>query len=59
VIYKWHHSRTILAGALTEKYAAAVEAGWEVTDAEIQRDVSELLGGGFHRFLSGARVRAD
>jgi len=59
VIYKWHHSRTILAEALTAKYTAAAEAGWEVTDAEIQRDVWELLGGGFHRFISGARLRAD
>ena len=55
VLYKWHHSRSIIADALSEKYVAAAEAGWEVTDTEIQRDVSELLGGGFQRFLSGAR----
>jgi hypothetical protein len=55
VLYKWHHSRSIIADALSDKYVAAAEAGWEVTDTEIQRDVSELLGGGFQRFLSGAR----
>ena len=55
VLYKWHHFRSIIADALSEKYVAAAEAGWEVTDTEIQRDVSELLGGGFQRFLSGAR----
>jgi hypothetical protein len=59
VLYKWNHSRTILAEALAEKYTAAATAGWAVTDPEIQRDVAELLGGGFHRFLSGARVSAE
>ena len=59
VLYKWHHSRTILAEALTEKYTATAAAGWEVTDPEIQRDVTELLGGGFQRFLSSARIRPE
>ena len=59
VLYKWQHSRALLTEVLSEKYAAVAAAGWAVTDAEIQRDVSELLGGGFQRFLSGARVSAD
>jgi hypothetical protein len=59
VLYKWQHSRSILAGALTEKYTATAAAGWEVTDPEIQRDVTELLGGGFQRFLSSARIRPE
>ena len=59
VLYKWQHSRTILAEALTEKYTATAAAGWEVTDPEIQRDVTELLGGGFQRFLSSARIRPE
>jgi len=59
VLYKWQHSRSILAEALTEKYTATAAAGWEVTDPEIQRDVTELLGGGFHRFLSSARIRPE
>jgi hypothetical protein len=59
VLYKWQHSRSILAEALTEKYTATAAAGWEVTDPEIQRDVTELLGGGFQRFLSSARIRSE
>ena len=59
VLYKWQHSRSILAEALTEKYSATAAAGWEVTDPEIQRDVTELLGGGFQRFLSSARIRPE
>lgn len=59
VLYKWQHSRAILAEVLAEKYTATAAAGWEVTDPEIQRDVTELLGGGFQRFLSSARIRPE
>ena len=59
VLYKWQHSRAILAEVLAEKYTATATAGWEVTDPEIQRDVTELLGGGFQRFLSSARIRPE
>ena len=59
VLYKWQHFRAILAEVLAEKYTATAAAGWEVTDPEIQRDVTELLGGGFQRFLSSARIRPE
>ncbi len=51
LLYKWSHSRALIADCLASKYSAASAAGWDVTDAEIQRDVTELLGGGFARFL--------
>ena len=51
LLYKWGHSRAILADCLAAKYAAVESSGWAVTDAEIGRDVAELLGGGFNRFL--------
>jgi hypothetical protein len=50
IIYKWRHSRRILARVLADKYADLADSGWVVTDAEIQRDASELLGGSFGRF---------
>lgn len=50
VIYKWRHTRRILARVLAEKYADVAETGWEVTDADIQRDAQDLLGGAFARF---------
>jgi len=50
LIYKWRHSRAVLTGCLTEKYAALAVAGWTVTEAEITRDVAELMGGAFDRF---------
>ncbi len=50
LIYKWDHSREIIAQTLTEKYASLEQTGWMVSDAEIQRDVGDLLGGAFERF---------
>ena len=51
IIYKWDHSREIIAGVLTEKYLNLAATGWEPSEAEIQRDVDGLFGGSFSRFL--------
>lgn len=51
VIYKWHHSREIIAKVLRHKYADLVESGWTVSEAEIKRDAEQLLGGNFWRFI--------
>lgn len=51
IIYKWDHSREIIAGVLTEKYLNLAATGWEPSEAEIQRDVEGLFGGSFQRFL--------
>jgi hypothetical protein len=50
LIYKWDHHRAVLARVLTEKYTALLEAGWEASMQEIQRDVHHLLGGAFRTF---------
>ena len=52
IVYKWKHSRQVLARVLTEKYADLVQAGWSPTTAEIQRDVQDVLGGDFERFCN-------
>lgn len=52
LIYKWDHSRTILAKVLADKYADIAKSGWQVTDAEIQRDVKHLVGDNFKEFLA-------
>lgn len=52
VIYKWKHSLPIIADALADKYSDMTEAGWGVTEEDIRRDVSGLLGGNFWRFVS-------
>ncbi|MBL9134943.1 MAG: glucuronate isomerase [Verrucomicrobiales bacterium] len=50
VIYKWDHSRHLIADALVEKYLDLAASGWWPTDSEIRRDVAELLGGAFETF---------
>jgi hypothetical protein len=50
LIYKWAHSRRIIADVLHDKYAAALEAGWPLTRDDIQRDVKDLFADNFKRF---------
>jgi hypothetical protein len=45
LIYKWSHSRKIIAEVLGEKYSDIASAGWPVTEADIKRDVNRILGG--------------
>jgi hypothetical protein len=45
LIYKWRHSRSIIAEVLAEKYVDLARAGWIVTRAEIERDINLLFDG--------------
>jgi hypothetical protein len=51
LIYKWSHSRKIIANVLYDKYMDIMDAGWVLTEEEIQRDVERLFGGAFWEFL--------
>jgi hypothetical protein len=51
LIYKWQHSRRVIADVLYDKYCDLMETGWRVEEAEIRRDVEELFGGNFWGFL--------
>ena len=51
IIYKWKHSREIIAGILTERYTKLQNAGWNIAENDIQRDVDELFGGAFNTFI--------
>jgi hypothetical protein len=51
IIYKWTHSRAIIAKVLKDKYADLAATGWAVTEDEIARDVKNLFGGAFEAFL--------
>jgi hypothetical protein len=50
IIYKWTHSRRIIAEVLVDKYADLAQTGWQVSREEVQRDVKDLFGGAFERF---------
>ncbi len=51
LIYKWSHSRRIIAEVLKEKYRDLAATGWGITTHEIERDVETLFGGSFEAFL--------
>ncbi len=51
VIYKWAHSRWLIALVLQDKYCDLHRTGWRLTEAEIARDVHNLFSGNFKRFL--------
>ena len=52
LLYKWSHSRTVIADVLADKYALLEETGWRASEEEIRRDVRGLLGGAFMDFLA-------
>ncbi len=54
VLYKWGHSRAIIARVLADKYADLLGTGWTLKQSEIDRDVAGLLGGNFWKYLSQA-----
>jgi hypothetical protein len=51
VIYKWSHSRVIIAKVLADKYADLLGTGWTLKQSEIERDVADLLGENFWHYL--------
>ncbi|HEX4808249.1 MAG TPA: glucuronate isomerase [Bryobacteraceae bacterium] len=50
IVYKWKHSRHVIAGCLTEAYRALGRDGFEVTTAQIERDVKRLFQDNFRTF---------
>jgi len=51
LLYKWRHSREIIADVLGEKYTALAKSGWNAGESEIRRDVELLFGGVFEEFV--------
>jgi hypothetical protein len=51
LIYKWDHSRRIIAKVLSEKYSDLLATGRRLTESDIQRDAKLLLADNFTNFL--------
>ena len=51
LIYKWNHSRRLIADALFESYAALWHDGRRVTRKEIERDAAKLFSGNFRSWV--------
>lgn len=52
LIYKWRHSRRILAKVLADKYGDLMDTGRHVTETDIQLDVRRMLKDNFTNFLA-------
>jgi hypothetical protein len=57
LIYKWDHSRTIIARVLEEKYADLMATGFHLTRGHIERDAKLLLDGNFSEFVMRGSAR--
>jgi len=55
LLYKWPHSRKIIADALADKYIDLAVTGWKLTEAEIKCDVEGLFGGNFWGFVGSTQ----
>jgi len=51
LIYKWSHSRKVIGQVLTDQYAAAVKAGYQLTEQRIRQDAALLLRDNFRNFV--------
>ena len=52
LLYKWPHSRAVIANVLIREYSKLVESGWAPSRAEVRRDVARLFGGAYEEFMS-------
>ncbi|MBM3501198.1 MAG: glucuronate isomerase [Armatimonadetes bacterium] len=52
LIYKWAHSRALIATVLKEKYADLAATGWPLTEEAIRRDVQQLFAGNLEAFVA-------
>jgi hypothetical protein len=50
LIYKWVHSREVIAQVLSEKYRDLLTTDWTPTEAEIRRDYEQLFVTNFQSF---------
>jgi hypothetical protein len=51
LLYKWDHSRKIIAKVLADKYADLLATGRRIAEADIQHDARLLLADNFTNFL--------
>ena len=53
LIYKWDHSRKLIARVLTDKYEDLAATGWSIAQSDVERDVRMLFKDNFVNFLKG------
>ncbi len=51
LVYKWRHSRRVIAESLSGAYARLLDSGRAVTRAEMERDVARMFSGNFRAWV--------
>jgi hypothetical protein len=51
LIYKWSHSRAVIAKVLSKEFTKLVKSGWSLTRGELRREVERLFGGSYEDFM--------
>jgi len=54
LVYKWQHSRAVIAETLYETYARLLDSGRAVMPKEVTRDVTRLFSGNFRKWVGMA-----
>lgn len=52
LISKWEHSKAVISRVLVEKYNDLISMGYQLTEAEVKRDIENLFGGKFWEFIN-------
>jgi len=52
LIYKWDHSRRIIAEVLVNQYQRLASRGWPIIAPDVERDVWRLFGGSYEEFMA-------
>ena len=56
LLYKWPHSRAVIAKVLCTEYAKLDRSGWTLTRGEVRRDIGRLFGGSYEEFMTKAKT---
>ena len=59
LIYKWQHSRRVIAEALSDSYEQLLSSGRAVMPAEIERDVVRMFSGNFLTWVSRDNAESE
>jgi len=52
LIYKWSHSRAVIANVLVKEYIKLSESGWNSSRHDIRRDIQRMFGKSYEEFMS-------
>lgn len=53
LVYKWDHSRKVIAKVMTDKFVDLATGGWPVTQEEVKRTAKGYLSDNFENYIAG------